>query len=161
MKMRVKTKRLILQSVSSDDDIQRLATLLTDPFLADQVGLLLPETKVERIAAIKMLVKGNHILLINHPANGDLLGMVELSVYHGEEGKILAHQYELGYLLVENARNNGYMTEAVRGMIDLLPGGTILHAIVREENTPSRRVLAKCGFTSEDNKHWILHKLAI
>ena len=55
---------------------------------------------------------------------------------------------EIGYGLVDDARGRGVATEAVAGMLthtDRL--GVRVRASVEPGNTPSVRVLAKCGFT--------------
>jgi RimJ/RimL family protein N-acetyltransferase len=55
---------------------------------------------------------------------------------------------EIGYGLVADARGRGVATEAVTGMLvhtDAL--GVRVRASVEPGNTPSVRVLAKCGFT--------------
>ena len=55
---------------------------------------------------------------------------------------------EIGYGLVTDARGRGVATEAVTGMLahtDRL--GVRVRASVEPGNTPSVRVLAKCGFT--------------
>jgi RimJ/RimL family protein N-acetyltransferase len=55
---------------------------------------------------------------------------------------------EIGYGLVADARGRGVVTEAVKGLLahtDRL--GVRVRASVEPANTPSVRVLAKCGFT--------------
>jgi len=55
---------------------------------------------------------------------------------------------EVGYGLVEDARGRGVATEAVAGVLahtDRI--GVRVRASVEPGNTPSVRVLAKCGFT--------------
>jgi RimJ/RimL family protein N-acetyltransferase len=61
-------------------------------------------------------------------------------------------QYVIGYRILQNERNKGYCTEAVKIMLDYL---FLSKNIVRIEsetnpkNTPSSRVLEKAGFTRE------------
>ncbi len=55
---------------------------------------------------------------------------------------------EVGYGLVEDARGNGLMTEALTALIaEAEAAGVRVRASVRPDNTASLRVLAKCGFT--------------
>jgi len=57
-------------------------------------------------------------------------------------------EVEIGYGLVEDARGRGVATEAITGLLahtDRL--GVRVRASVAPDNTPSVRVLAKCGFT--------------
>lgn len=77
--------------------------------------------------------------------------------FHGtpdEEGRV-----EVGYDLAENARGNGYATEALRALSawalardDL----SLLFAAIERTNTPSQRVVARAGFTrvSEDEEQY-------
>jgi RimJ/RimL family protein N-acetyltransferase len=55
---------------------------------------------------------------------------------------------EIGYGLVADAREHGAATEAVRGLLEQTDRrGVRVRASVQPDNTPSVRVLAKCGFT--------------
>jgi ribosomal-protein-alanine N-acetyltransferase len=55
---------------------------------------------------------------------------------------------EVGYGLVEDARGRGVATEAVAGMLTHTDRiGVRVRASVQPDNSPSVRVLAKCGFT--------------
>jgi ribosomal-protein-alanine N-acetyltransferase len=55
---------------------------------------------------------------------------------------------EIGYGLVEEARGRGVATEAVTGLLAQTDRiGVRVRASVEPDNTPSVRVLAKCGFT--------------
>jgi ribosomal-protein-alanine N-acetyltransferase len=55
---------------------------------------------------------------------------------------------EVGYGLVEDARGAGVATEALRALLaEADASGVRVRASVRPDNTPSIRVLAKCGFT--------------
>jgi RimJ/RimL family protein N-acetyltransferase len=58
----------------------------------------------------------------------------------------------MGYILCEDARGKGYMTEAVRGLLDFGFKARMLHRIWATcdvRNTPSRRVMEKCGLKRE------------
>ena len=55
---------------------------------------------------------------------------------------------EVGYGLVEDARGAGLATEALGAVLaEADTSGVRVRASVRPDNTPSIRVLAKCGFT--------------
>jgi len=55
---------------------------------------------------------------------------------------------EVGYGLVEDVRGQGIATEALTGLVaEADKVGVQLRASVRPENTPSLRLLARCGFT--------------
>ncbi len=67
----------------------------------------------------------------------------------------------LGYVLARRYWNQGYMTEAVRAMIEMLfdqPGIYRIWAVVDEENFASARVLEKAGMEREGFlRRWSLH----
>lgn len=58
---------------------------------------------------------------------------------------------EIGYGLIPSARGRGWMTEAVRAMLEELRevGVRRVTAETEPENTPSHRVLERCGFARE------------
>ncbi|MEU8842361.1 GNAT family protein [Streptomyces roseus] len=56
---------------------------------------------------------------------------------------------EVGYDLVPSARGNGYVTDALKGLVVWAfaqPGVTALHAEVDADNAPSHAVLGRAGF---------------
>jgi len=67
----------------------------------------------------------------------------------------------LGYVLARKHWGQGYMTEAVRGVIRMLfdqPGIFRVWAVADEQNFASARVLEKAGMTREGILHrWSLH----
>ena len=57
-------------------------------------------------------------------------------------------EVEVGYGLVPDARGHGAATEALQGLLGHVDAAGIrVRASVEPTNTPSVRVLAKCGFT--------------
>ena len=56
---------------------------------------------------------------------------------------------EIGYGISEKQQNNGYATEAVKGVLEWAlnnPNVTAIEAETDSENAASKRVLEKCGF---------------
>ena len=56
---------------------------------------------------------------------------------------------EIGYGISEKYQNNGYATEAVKGVLEWAlnnPNVTAIEAETDSENVASKRVLEKCGF---------------
>ncbi len=82
-----------------------------------------------------------------------LVGMIDLEI-HG-------FRAEIGYVLAKRFWGQGYMTEAVRGLIDwALPQPDIYRvwATCDVENLASARVLEKAGMQREGLlRRWILH----
>lgn len=157
--MNIQTERLVLRSNFSDDDLQQLAKLLAVPATARATGVLLPTNPDERYFALIRLLSANHSLVINRRNSRRVIGLLMLSDIYGKEGKKIPHHYELGYLMAEEVRNHGYMTEAVKGMINSLPSTVVLHAETQADNIQSQRVLEKCGFQQREDGKWLCENL--
>jgi ribosomal-protein-alanine N-acetyltransferase len=83
--------------------------------------------------------------LIYPAKSGECVGWVSLRL--GDHGSSTA---ELGYSLLSSARGYGYATEAVRLLCDEAFSSTSLRRLEAAcvlENEPSRRLLARLGFT--------------
>lgn len=73
---------------------------------------------------------------------------------------------EIGYGISKEYQNNGYATEAVRAILEwafALPEVTAIEAETDSDNTASKRVLEKCGFTlngaiGEEGPRWAVSK---
>jgi RimJ/RimL family protein N-acetyltransferase len=82
--------------------------------------------------------------LIESRAGGHLLGSTGFS-FETE------YRAATGYVLAKDAWGQGYATEALRGIVGIARSIGIrrLSAFCNPDHAPSRRVLAKCGFTLE------------
>ena len=71
------------------------------------------------------------------------------------------HKIDIGYLLIEEHWNNGYMTEIIRAFVNeafKLENIRRIWAVCDIENQASRRVLEKSGFSYEGVlKSWLVH----
>ena len=73
---------------------------------------------------------------------------------------------EIGYGINEEYQSNGYATEAVRAVLEwafTYPEVTAVEAETDSDNTASKRVLEKCGFTlngviGEEGPRWAVSK---
>lgn len=85
--------------------------------------------------------------------DGQLIGMVEL--------RIRGHKAEVGYVLARPFWGQGYMSEAVRALIDWAlaqPGLYRIWAVCDVENRASARVLEKSGMQREGVlRRWTMH----
>lgn len=156
--MKIKTNRLILNSTPSDEQINAISKLLLIPTIQKRTGIILPSENKKQ--AIHQLIAHSHSLVISNrsePENG--IGLIMLNQWIGEEGMLINRHYEIGYFISPQKRNYGLMTEAIKGMLNKLPAGIVLHAETQEDNLQSQRVLEKCGFRKLDNQTWILENL--
>lgn len=84
------------------------------------------------------------MLAVTQKPEGNLIGM--LGIGNKEE---VDNEIEIAYFISEEHCNNGYMTEAVKGMTEWTFDNIrieYLIAIVELNNIPSQKVVEKCGF---------------
>lgn len=143
---------IIIEPAKNNNNLGALVKLLDDEKLTQVVGLLLPLQREKRVQAIKMFVRQNHVMVVK--LNEDVVGMIVLSAWYGDEGKRIAHHYELGYLLQQDQWNKGIMTTALRKFISILPSKITIHAECKQSNSRSQRVLIKCGFVYDEDDLW-------
>lgn len=137
-----------------DEDLERTFEGWTDPETAYWLGRLPQPCTREDIARFLLLrsdgmASGTDLhWMLADPETDLLLGTVSLMHLHEGMG-------EVGYWSHPDARGRGVMTEAVRmacrhAVIDAEDGGLglhRLHATTALDNTASRRVLERAGFT--------------
>ena len=145
--MRLETERLIIteftvgmaQAVhgnSLDEDTRR--------FVPDEVF----ETVEEAAEVIRFLISrygkaGGPFAYPVLTKEGANIGYVQLVPLENA-------RWEIGYHIAKQYTGNGYATEAVRAFLPVIAkavGIDEIHGICLSENTASRRVLLKCGFS--------------
>ncbi|MBB1098839.1 GNAT family N-acetyltransferase [Limosilactobacillus agrestis] len=144
--------KIIIESAKSNNNLEAIVKLLDDEKLTQTVGLLLPLQRENRVQAIKMFVYQNHVMVVK--LNEDVVGIIVLSAWYGDEGRRIAHHYELGYLLRQDQWNKGIMTSALQKFISILPSKITIHAECKQSNYRSKRVLIKCGFIYDKDDLW-------
>ena len=97
------------------------------------------------------------IVLLEQAHGAGLVGYKGLTT--GQE------EVEIGYVIEPGHRNKGYMTEAVKALVDWAladPRCQAIFAPVLKTNPPSSRVLEKAGFwiekETEEHIHWRIEK---
>ena len=143
---------IIIEPAKNNNNLGAIVKLLGDEKLTQAVGLLLPLQEEKRTQAIKMFIRHNHVMVVK--LNEDVVGMIVLSAWYGDEGKRIAHHYELGYLLQQDQWNKGIMTAALQKFISILPSKITIHAECKQSNYRSQRVLIKCGFVYDKDDLW-------
>lgn len=143
---------IIIEPAKDNNNLGAIVKLLDDESLTRAVGLFLPLQRENRVQAIKTFVHQNHVMVVK--LNGDVVGMVVLSPWYGDEGIRIAHHYELGYLLRQDQWNKGITTSAIQQIISILPPKITIHAECKQSNYRSQRVLIKCGFIYDKGDLW-------
>lgn len=149
-----KTTTDIVLRAPAHDDVPNLAAAFADPVLGGEAGL--PPLSEEQL----------HVVLDEQLPQWRASGqLVPYTILDGETGELLGgatlrqldatrHSIEIGYWLFARARGRGVATRAVRALLDWLFANGIhrVEAVVRLGNTPSERVLERCGFVREGIK---------
>ncbi|WP_323082022.1 GNAT family N-acetyltransferase [Limosilactobacillus reuteri] len=143
---------IIIEPAKNNNNLGAIVKLLDDEKLTQAVGLLLPLQEEKRTQAIKMFIRHNHVMVVK--INEDVVGMIVLSAWYGDEGKRIDHHYELGYLLQQDQWNRGIMTAALQKFISILPSKITIHAECKQSNYRSQRVLIKCSFVYDKDDLW-------
>jgi RimJ/RimL family protein N-acetyltransferase len=143
------------------EDVPTLAEAFADPVLGGEAGL--PPLSEEQLRVVldeqlpQWRASGQLVpYVIVDAETGELLGAATLRQLDAPRRAI-----EIGYWLFERARGRGVATCAVRALLDWLFANGLLRveAVVGIGNTPSERVLERCGFVREGIKRrYILYE---
>ncbi|KZE64324.1 hypothetical protein AWM68_14660 [Fictibacillus phosphorivorans] len=93
--------------------------------------------------------------IVVHKESGTLIGEIGCKGGPDEKGTV-----EIGYGMVNEARNNGFATEMVIGLTDWLSAHPEVKRIIAEcliTNIPSAKVLEKSGFKLINKNHEMLY----
>lgn len=154
MRVTIETERLILRNVTPDD-YEACFAWCGDPDVNKY--LIYPlytkaedvKTWLEKRTATEN--PDNYDLGFVLKETGELIGMGGL-VYHADEDI-----WSLGYNLRKDQWGNGYVPEAINGIIEHIRAIRPIKAIEGEfakENTKSRRVMEKLGMTYNRDSHY-------
>jgi len=160
----LETERLILRALrlSDLDDFFHYCKKET---IGPNAGWKPHESIEEAYRILNMMINENEVWGIEHKENHHLIGTVGLHVRNFDNA--LANRKEIGYVLDDTYWNQGYMTEAVRKVIE--------YAFIDEEldevlcghslsNLRSKRVIEKTGFIythNEERDHYDGTKIMI
>ena len=140
---KIETPRLVLRAPMRGD-VPALVALADNPAIAEKLARLpSPYTRADGIAFVEIFAQRadeRPYVITTHA--GELLGVVGFSYAMGEHP-------ELGYWLGEPHWGQGFMSEAVKALLETA-FGTGLYPVVRARalttNTASIHVLEKAGF---------------
>lgn len=153
MRVRIETERLILRPVLPED-YEACFKWCGDP----EVNTYLIYPLYKRAEDVKTWLEqrnlddpDNYDLGFELKETGELIGMGGL-VYHPEEGV-----WEIGYNLAKKYWGNGYVPEAMEGIIREIQSVRPLHILegqFAQVNNKSRRVMEKLGMTYYKDGHY-------
>lgn len=141
------TERLLLRQWRMED-LDDFHALMSNP--SCPMGGWKPVTcKEEALSVLSAYTETDDVYAIVLKASGRAIGLIKM---YADENRGSCDAKLISYLLHENVRNRGYMTEAVQCMVSHAFDGLnidLLSAFVFPQNAPSRRVLEKSGFLRE------------
>lgn len=152
--MRVETKRMLLQPMSDSEIEEMMAEMHSDDLRAAYGEMLAgcrrePENRIW-YAPWKMTLKNSREYM------GDV----------GFKGPAKNRTVEIGYGILPSYEGNGYMAEAVQGMIRWAFAQQDVDFVEAEtdpDNRASQRILEKCGFvpngkTGEEGPRFVVER---
>ena len=144
----LETERLILRNWTEDDapDVYRYAV---DPEVGPRAGWKPHENLAETHSVIRMFRVENNVWALERKSDHRVIGSLG---FHADKWRNLPDARMLGYVLAQDCWGCGYMSEAVRRVIEygFLDAGMALLSVSHYTfNDRSRRVIEKCGFVRE------------
>lgn len=145
---RLETERLILRGITEQDtdDLYRYAV---DPDVGPRAGWKPHESREESLSLIRMFIENGNIFALERKSDHRMIGTLGL---HHDKCRNLPNARAIGYALAQDCWGYGYMSEAVKRVLQFgfeemdLCLMSISHYTF---NDRSRRVIEKCGFRYE------------
>jgi ribosomal-protein-alanine N-acetyltransferase len=140
--MELKTERLFLRTIT-EADVAIVRDFGKDEFETDEDALKWIRWVKSKNDEGRLIVNF-YIWLIR---TNQCIGRVYIHSKPELNGEV-----EIGYGISEEHRNNGYVTEAAKAVVQFAfeeAGQDVLVAIVKPENIASRRVIEKLGFLNQ------------
>ena len=145
---RLKSERLILRAFTEQDtdDLSRYAI---DPDVGPRAGWKPHESREESLSIVRMFIEEDNVYAIERKSDRRVIGSLGL---HHDKWRNLTDVKMVGNVLAQDCWGSGYMSEAVRRLLQYgfeemnLRLMSISHYTF---NDRSRRVIEKCGFVYE------------
>jgi len=145
---RIESERLILRGFTEadTDDLYRYAV---DPEVGPRAGWKPHQSREESLSIIQMFMADDNVFAIERKSDHRMIGTLGL---HKDKWRNLPDVKMIGYVLAQDCWGNGYMSEAVRCVLQY--GFEEMHLRLMSIshytfNDQSRRVIEKCGFVYE------------
>ena len=143
--MRIAGKRLLIRDITFKDDNDFFEYAKTDVVGPDAGWKPVPSMEVAR-RVIASYILAKDVFAIELIEEKKMIGTISIYNYGVRKYNKVK---QLGFSLNPNYWNKGYMTEAVKMVIDYLFNNTdceILEVGHHSDNYKSKRVIEKCGF---------------
>lgn len=143
-----KTERLLLRNWTLEDSKDMFAYAKSD-LVGPAAGWPTHKSEEESRKIIATFISDDDVLAIVHKGENRVIGSIGLHNRQPDEN-ISVNQREIGYVLNPAYWGQGYMPEAVRGLLALgfrEYGLDLIWCGHFAENDKSRRVIEKCGFS--------------
>lgn len=156
----LETKRLLLRRID-ENDIAEVLALRGNPETMKYIPRLLAKTEEDALAHINMINEKIDTNIginwgITIKRNSKIIGIIGHYRIQPEN-----HRAEIGYMSLPEYHGKGYITEAIKAVVEYGFEQMNLHsveAIIDPENIASERVLQKNGFIKEahilENELW-------
>ena len=147
------TKRLLLRNWTLEDSSDMFEYAKSD-LVGPNAGWPPHKTEEESKKIISNFIKDDDVLAVVLKSENKVIGSIGLHDRRPDE-KITSNQREIGYVLNPAYWGNGYIPEAVDGLLSLGFNDLSLDLIWCghfEENMKSKRVIEKCGFNFKFKK---------
>ncbi len=154
----IETERLLLRNwkLSDSNDVYEYGR---HELVGPNAGWPPHKSEEETREIIKMFIRDDDVLAVELKSQGKVIGGAGLHKRIPDESLKDLNQREIGYVLNPDYWGNGYIPEAVNGLLEL--GFTKMHLDLIwcghfEDNLRSRRVNEKCGFHYRFKKERVL-----
>ena len=160
----IKTQRLTLRPFK-EDDLEDFFEYAKVDGVGEMAGWSHHETIEDSKEILNIFLREKKTFAIEH--NGKVIGSVGIENYNEEAHTELAQNMvrEIGFVLSKDYWGQGFMPEAVNGVIDYLFNQVKLDFIIcchSTHNIQSKRVQEKCGFkvykTTDEKQINILYR---
>lgn len=141
------TKRLIIRPLVLND-LDDFYEYAKNPEVGPMAGWAPHKNKEQSLKILKSLISLGETQAIALRNTGKVIGSIGV---HMDHCRMNPNARTVGYVLSEPYWGNGFMTESVKAVTDFVFEGAedvnIISAYCIDFNTPSKKLLEKCGFT--------------
>ncbi|XPV69816.1 MAG: GNAT family N-acetyltransferase [Halarcobacter sp.] len=157
----IETKRLLLRNWVTSD-YKDLYEYGKNKLVGPNAGWPVHKSENDSKKIIEMFIKDDDVLAIVLKSENKVIGTIGLHLCLSDENCIKLNQKEIGFALNPDYWGNGYIPEAVNGLLEIgfkKMNLDLIWCSHFEENEKSKRVNEKCGFYYKFKKEKLLNLL--